>query len=206
MNQTDNVESEIDEVEVQQEPQEQAEEQIQEHVETQVPLSALKKERKRAQEAELKLKWLQEQQQKAVQQHPQEDESQYESATKADLLKMQHSAQEAAIRDIEERMWIRQNPEKNEELTQYLEPFLQQNPHLVAAINAKTNRYEEAYKLMEALSPKKQIQMKNPVVKKEAPNAPGGIPKNSNLNAAVDLFNMSDAEYNAWRKSQKRGR
>ena len=57
---------------------------------------------------------------------------------------------------------------------------------------------------MEALTPKQQAQLKAPQVRKEAPNAPGGVPKSAALNAAVDVMTMSDTEFAAWRQSKKR--
>ncbi len=60
---------------------------------------------------------------------------------------------------------------------------------------------------MEALSPKEQQNIRKPAVpKKEAPNAPTGVPKSASLNQAVDVMNMSDSEFSAWRVSQKKRR
>jgi len=204
MDNEDDVESnEIEQVQDQQPiDQEASEEQQQEKVEQQVPLSVLKKYRKRAQEAEWKLQYEREQKQSASQSAQEEDNTQYESATKADLK----SVQKAAVRDIEERLWIKQNPEKYEKVEADLQKFLTQNPHLVSAIDARSNRYEEAYRLMDALTPKQQANLRTPAPKREAPNAPGGVPKNASLNAAVDVMTMSDAEYNAWRRGQRAGR
>jgi hypothetical protein len=134
-----------------------------------------------------------------------EDNSKYETATREDVK----ASQEAAIRAIEERLWIKQNPEKFEIINDQLQTFLKQRPNLVLAINQSTNRYEEAYTLMTALSPKQQQQLKKdsaPVAKKEAPNAPGGIPKAAALNETVDVMNMSDSEFAAWRKSKQKRR
>lgn len=170
---------------------------------TMVPLSALQKLREKKKELELQLQW---ERQRYAQQHqepPQEDNSRYESATKEDL----RSSQEEAVRLIEEKMWIKQNPEKYEKVNEYLPTFLKQRPNLSSAINLASNRYEEAFTLMEALTPKQQQQLKKESApKKEAPNAPSGVPKAAAMNDNIDVMNMSDAEFSAWRKSKARRR
>jgi hypothetical protein len=60
---------------------------------------------------------------------------------------------------------------------------------------------------MNALTPKQQEKLKKdsaPIIKKEAPNAPGGVPKSTAMNQSVDVMSMSDSEFSAWRQSQKR--
>jgi len=200
------------------EPQEEIEqviEQVQEvsdesHVEevhektTMVPLSVAQKLREKKRELELELQWERQRNAQQQAQKPQEeDNSRYESATREDLSK----SQEEAIRVIEERLWIKQNPEKYEKINEFLPNFLKQRPNLTSAINQATNRYEEAYTLMEALTSKQQQAVRTPQVqKKEAPNAPGGVPKSAALNQAVDVMNMSDSEFASWRNSQKKRR
>lgn len=174
---------------------------------TMVPLSALQKVREKKRELELELQWERQRnaQQMQPQKAPEDDNSRYESATREDL----NRSQEEAIRLIEEKLWIRQNPEKYEVINDQLPIFLKQRPNLVSAINQSANRYEEAYTLMTALSPKQQQQLKkdsNPIPKKEAPNAPGGVPKAAALSEAVDVMNMSDSEFTAWRHSKKKRR
>jgi hypothetical protein len=173
---------------------------------TMVPLSALQKVREKKKELELELQWERQrnaQAQAAAQQPPEEDNSRYESATREDLSR----SQEEAIRVIEERLWIKTHPEKYEKVNEYLPQFLKQRPNLASAINQASNRYEEAYTLMEALTPKQQQQLAKPTpVKKEAPNSPGGVPKAAALNEAVDLMGMSDSEFAAWRASKKKRR
>ena len=172
----------------------------------QVPLSALQKERKKRQEIELELQWMK--QREAQQYAPppapvEEDNSRYESATREDLLR----AQEESLRLFEERQWIRSNPEKYEKVNEYLPKFLKQRPHLASAIKDAPNRYEEAYVLMEALTPKQQQQLKAPPTpKKDAPGSPTGVPKSAAMNQAVDVMSMSDSEFQAWRDSKKRRR
>jgi hypothetical protein len=131
-----------------------------------------------------------------------EDNSKYESATREDLSK----AQMEAVRIIEEKLWIKQNPEKYEKVNEYLPEFLNQRPNLAPAIGAASNRYEEAFVLMEALSPKQQSQLKPTTPKRVAPNAPTSIPKAAAMNEAVDVMTMNDADFNKWRQSQKRRR
>lgn len=174
---------------------------------TMVPLSALQKLREKKKELELELQW--ERQRNAQQAQPQkpaeDDNSRYESATKEDLSR----SQQEAIRVIEEKLWIKQNPEKYERINEQLSTFLKQRPNLVLAINQAANRYEEAYELMDKLTPKQQQQLAKqsaPIPKKEAPNAPGGVPKAAALNEAVDIMGMSDTEFAAWRQAKKKRR
>lgn len=176
----------------------------------QVPLSALQEERKRRQEerkrreeVEKELQWERNRKYEVPALKPEEDTSKYESATREDLLR----AQEESIRIMEERHWIKNNPEKYEKLNENLPQFLKQRPNLAAAINSASNRYEEAYTLMEALTPKQQQQLKQASSpKKEAPNGPSSVPKAAAMNQAVDVMSMSDSEFSAWRQSQKRRR
>jgi len=188
-------------VEGMQEVSEQHEQESKEVEEKQVPLSALQKMRKRAQEAEMRAEILEKYQQQPKQQEPEEDLRRYESATIADLERVQ----EQSVRMAEERFWIRQNQERYEYVNENLDKFLKQRPNLAHAINSASNRYEEAWTLMEALSPKQRKQMVAPSpVKKEAPNSPSGVPKAAAMNQAVDLMSMSDKEFAEWRVSQKR--
>lgn len=169
----------------------------------QVPLSALQKERKKRQEAELRAEYLERNQNQAMRQEPVEDNSEYESATKADL----QSYQREAIRTIEERLWIKQNPEKYERINEFLPKFLKERPNLVLAINDAPNRYEEAFTLMDALTPKQQQNiLKANSQRKVAPNSPNGVPKAAALNDAVDVMSMSDAEFAKWRSEKKKRR
>ncbi len=171
------------------------------HVEKQVPLSALQKERKKRQELEMQIEWERQQRQQPEKQ-PEDDSHKYESATREDLGR----SQQEAIRIIEEKLWIKANPEKYEKVNEYLPDFLKQRPNLASAINNSSNRYEEAFTLMDALTPKQQQQVKTVAIKKDAPNSPAGVPKSASLNQAVDLMNMSDSEFVSWRQSQKKRR
>lgn len=160
-----------------------------------VPLSKLLKERKKRQEIEQRYQEL------SRQQTQREDTSMYESATKQDLG---HTQQEI-IRVVEERAWIKANPEKYERLEGNLQDFLEQRPHLASAIRESPNRWEEAYTLMEALQPRQQQPQttKKEPVRKVAPNAPNSVPKSAGIKDAENLMHMSDTEYFAWRKAEK---
>lgn len=199
-------EDRIDQIMDQASPEEMIEQQIEkEEKTTMVPLSALQKVREKKRELELELQWERQRnaQQQSVQTPSEEDNSRYESATKYDL----QQTQQEAIRAIEEKLWIKQNPEKFEKINEYLPTFLKQRPNLASAISAASNRYEEAYTLMDALTPKQQKQLvKESSPKKEAPLAPSSIPRGAPLSDAVDVMQMSDAEFSEWRKSQRRSR
>lgn len=175
------------------------------HEKTMVPLSALQKLREKKKELELELQWERQRnaQAQAAPKPIEEDNSRYESATREDLSR----SQEEIVRIVDERRWIKENPEKFEKVQEFLPQFLKQRPNLASAINLASNRYEEAYELMDKLTPKQQQQLAKPQVpKKEAPNAPGGVPKGAALNEAVDIMSMSDSEFAAWRSSQKKRR
>jgi len=176
-------------------PQE-AQEAVQEE-ETMVPLHAVQKERRRRQEAEMRAKILEEQYAKAAEP---EDDSRYESATKEDLGK----AKSALKREIQEENWARDNPDRYRKINEDLPEFLKLRPNLAPAIEGATNRYEEAWTLMNALSPKQQ-QAVAQKPKLQAPGSPSGIPKAAAMSENVDLMNMSDSEFNTWR-TQRRGR
>jgi len=198
------VQSPIETAEV--ESQESAPEQEKQE-ETTVPLAALQKERRKRQEAEQRAKLyedIQAQQlrEKQQTQPAQDNDDQYEAATKADLRKMES----AAVRAMEERSWIRQHPERAEEVNEKLTAFLKQRPNLAPAIEAAQNRYEEAWTLMNALTPKQTKALKPVAIKRDAPGSPAGISKAAGMNQGVDVMAMTDSEYNAWRQSQRKRR
>ena len=172
---------------------------------TMIPLSVAQKLRQQKRELELELQWERQRNAQQSAPKPQEDDgSRYESATKADLTQ----SQEQTIRAVEERIWIKQNPEKAERVDEYLPKFLKQRPNLASAISQASNRYEEAWELMDALTNKEQRQMEKQKAppKKVAPNSPGGVPKAAVLNEAVDVMGMSDSEFRAWKDSKRRRR
>lgn len=165
-----------------------------------VPLEVLKKERRKRQEAERNAEY-QQQQLEAIKQarEPEDDSYKYESVTREESQR----TQQETIRIIEEKMWIKANPEKYEKLNEYLPEFLKQRPNLAKAIDESSNRYEEAYTLMEALTPRQQEKLKQ-APRKVAPNSPASIPKGAAMGMAVDVMSMSDSEFNEWRKSKRR--
>lgn len=175
---------------------------------TMIPLHVAQKLREQKRELELQLQWEQQERQRlmgqqAPKQQPQEDDhSRYESATREEV----RNSQEETVRMIEERLWIRQNREKYDYVNEHLPQFLKQRPNLASAINLAANRYEEAYQLMDALTPKQRQQLKPQPTQKPAPGAPGGVPKAAALNQAVDVMSMTDSEFAAWRKAQKQAR
>lgn len=193
---------------IQEQPQQEAPEQLdlvedmqaqEQPKEETVPLTALQKERRKRQEAEYELKYLREQQQ-AKPQEP--DESLYEAATREDLGK----AEAKIIQQVEERSWIKQNPERANYVNENLTEFLKQRPHLALAIEKAPNRYEEAWELMNALSPKQRESLRASAPKKSAPGNPAAVPKATAMNEALDFSSMSDAEFNAWRASKRKRR
>lgn len=180
----------------------------QQEQEQKVPLSALQKERRKRQEAEQRAKLYEDMQAQQLRerqqsQSVQEPEDEYEPVTKSELSKRD----ELILRRVEEAAWIRNNPEKAAELTEKLTDFLKQRPNLQYAIEAKTNRYEEAWNLMDALTPKQKLALKPATIpKKDAPGSPATLPKAAGMNQAIDLMSMNDSEYNAWRQAQKQRR
>lgn len=180
-----------------------------------VPLQSHIKMRKRAQEAEDKAKWLEQQlmnQQRMVSAPPvvEDDSRKYESATKAELDQAQLQTQAQAVQIVEEKLWMKANPEKFQQVVELLPDFLNQRPNLRHAISTASNRYEEAYTLMEALTPKQQAQIKPTITNKQptpkpkaAPGSPNGVGKGAALNETVDVMSMNDKEYTDWVKGRK---
>lgn len=170
--------------------------------EQKVPLSALQKERKKRQDLELENRYLKEYAVPKTQEKPVEDEVNYEPITKGEMDKKLAKERESTLRMAEERIWIKQNPEKAEIINEKLAEFLKIKPNLASAIEAAPNRYEEAWELMDKLSPKQKQALKpSATAKKDAPNSPSSVPKASNLNQTVDFMSMSDAEFRTWRQS-----
>lgn len=195
-----------DPTEVGEQAQEMVEQIEEQPKEEHVPLSALQKERRKRQEIEAENRWLKEQETRrlrAAETYQEPDESHLEPATREELGK----AEQKILRSVEERHWIKQNPEKAEEIKEKLQEFLNQRPHLAAAIENAPNRYEEAWLLMDALTPKQKIALRpQQSVKRDAPGNPATAPKAAAINQAVDFSNMTDAEFNAWRSAQRKRR
>jgi len=180
-----------------------------------IPLSVAQKLREKKRELELELQFERQERQRllaernAPQKPVEEDNSRYETATKADVREEVKMSQEEAFRAFEEKLWIKQNPEKYEQVNENLPKFLKQRPNLASAINQASNRYEEAFNLMEALSPRERKEMRaapTTIKKKDAPNAPGGVPKAGALNEAVDVMQMNDSEFRTWMNSKRKQR
>lgn len=170
--------------------------------EERVPLSALQKERRKRQEAERKSVWLEEINQKQLREsrpvEEKEDDS-YEAATKADL----RESNKKSLQQTQEQIWINNNPEKAIEVANNLKEFLNKRDHLRLAIEASPNRYEEAWTLMNAYEPKQRnINKSAEPPKKNAPGSPSNIPKAAGMNETVDFGQMTDDEFNKWRRSQ----
>jgi len=171
---------------------------------TMIPLSVAQKLREQKRELELELQWERQrnaQIQQQVQKPVEEDSSRYESATREEVARSQNET----IRAVEERLWIKANPEKFEYINEHLPKFLKQRPNLTTAIDLASNRYEEAFELMDKLTPKQKQQLVKPTqsVKKDAPNSPSAVPKAAALNEAIDVMRMSDSEFMKWKQSKK---
>ena len=171
---------------------------------THVPLSALQKERQKRKEYEERLRYYEELERQKQAQQQQEEEDPYEPLTKAEF----GQSKSEITRNVLETLWVKDNPDKAAEVNEKLDEFLKQRPHLRYALNAVPNRYEEAWNLMEALTPreKKALMTNNEQPKKEAPASPSSVPKAAGMNQAVDVMSMTDQEFNAWRKSKKQRR
>lgn len=191
-------------VEIVEEQAQQAESPVQEQPkEEHVPLSALQKERRKRQEIEQELRWHKEQMMaRKPEPAPEPDESLFEAATKEDLGKVKQQV----FREVQESTWIKTNPEKAAEINEKLAEFLKQRPNLARAIEDAPNRYEEAWTLMDALTPKQKAALRPSPIKKDSPGNPAAVPKAAAMNQTVDVMNMTDSEFNAWRQSQRKRR
>lgn len=163
--------------------------------ETMVPISVVKKERKKRQELQQENEYLKQQQQKAKE--PEDDYSKYESVTREELGK----SKTEILRDTREEIWAENFPDRAEAVEQELEDFIKQRPNLALAIQNSPNRLKEAWELMSALAPKKSDQRAKQ--RKDVPASPGTVPKSASLNESVDVMNMSDSEFREWRKSKR---
>ncbi len=170
--------------------------------EEKVPLSALQKERRKRQEAERRADWMEQNQAQQLRDSKKTDETEdddYEPVTKADLKKRDIKN----IQKMKEELWIENNPEKTQEVNENLKEFLKNRSHLGLAIESAPNRYKEAWTLMNALTPKQKVHLKNPdTPKKPAPGSPSGVSKAAAMNESVDVMKMTDSEFNTWRNSQ----
>lgn len=209
--QEENVTEQLDAVIENIEPTDQVQEERQEErQEEKVPLSALQKERKKRQEWEQRAKLYEQekaQQLSTPQQSVEEDEDQYEALTKAEYKKQTQQQKNNTIRDVMEALWAKQNPDKVHDVQDRLEELIKTKPHLRLAIEAAPNRYEEAWILLNALTPRQRASLKpSQTQKKPAPGSPTSVPKSAGMNESVNLMTMTDAEFNEWRKSKRRSR
>lgn len=160
-----------------------------------VPLSALQKERKKRQELEEEVNYYRSQYQEPVEEtHVPQD-----VVTRDDI----NALQADTLRQFNEQSWAKDNPEKIDFLNQNLETFLKQRPHLAQAIASAPNRYEEAFTLVSSLSPQQQQQLAKESSRK-SPLNPSNVPKASGVKQTMDVMDMSDDEFRAWRQSRKR--
>lgn len=176
-----------------------------------VPLRAVQKERRKRQEAEaeshrraVELEFYKSQLNKT--ETVQEDESEYETASRKELRDTASQTGENVKRDLREEIWAETYEAKAEWVDANLANFLKQRPNLTTAINGSKNRYKEAYELMTALSPKEQARLTEKPKRKDAPNTPNSIPKAAGVNQAMNLMDMSDSDFNEWRKTQRKKR
>ena len=172
--------------------------------ETSVPLSALQKERRKRQEMEIENRLLREQQMhRPAPVAEEQPDDRYESATREDLSKLKRDT----IREFQESNWMQMYPERYEKVNELLPEFLKRRPNLASAISGASNRYEEAWELMDKLTPKEQQKIKAASTpKKDAPGSPNSVPKGAALNQTIDVMSMNDAEFASWRQQQKRNR
>lgn len=204
--------------EVEQSEPDQEVEQEQEQVEQMVPLTALQKERRKRQEEEkARMRYEAENQfyrEQMTRKEPEEpDYSLEEPLTKGDAKKLKEEAEESAFKKLQEQNqkdaeaeWVSNNPEAYEYVTDNLEQFLEQRPNMTSAIHGARNRYREAFELMQALSPRQKKQMQQKTAKKPAPGSPNSVPKAANVSQVMNLHEMSDDEFNAWRREKRRRR
>lgn len=181
-----------------------------EQEQTNVPVSAIVKERRKRQEAEaaaqralVELQYLKEQMSSQKSEPEEEDESLYESVTKKELNDSKSSISSSVKREFREEMWAENNPEKAQWVDANLKEFLQQRPNYASAISESKNRYLEAWNLMNAFQPKQSVQ---PKPRKQGIQNPADVPKAPVASEAIDVMKMSDAEFREWRASKRRGR
>jgi len=165
-----------------------------------IPLSVVQKERKKRQQLQQELDFLKNQSQQPPQQQQDDEYSKYESITRDDLKK----SNSEMLRLIDERSWCSQHPEKHIYVENELENFLKQRPHLASAIDSAPNRIQEAWELMNALSPKAKVQVNKNSVRKDSPLSPNSVPKGASINEGLDVMNMSDEEFRSWRKTKRK--
>ena len=161
-----------------------------------VPLSVVQKERKKRQQVQEENDLLRSQQKTQLQE---EDCSKYETVTREELGKSNFET----LRSVREESWAESFPDKANHVNEELEYFIKQRPNLALAIQNSPNRLKEAWELMTALQPRKEVAKAQ---RKDVPASPGSVPKSAAMNETVDVMNMSDSEFRDWRKGKARRR
>ncbi len=180
---------------------------VEQKVEEQVPLKALKKERKKRQEAELKNQWNEERiQQLLSKEPPKEDTSNFEAVTKGELKDYSQNERLEIIRTVKEENWMEENPDKSEVIDEKLEDLLKEKPHLSYAILHSKNRYKEAWDQLMGHDKINAPRVKQEKRENKAPGSPANMPKSAGVNQAVDIMKLSDSEFNEWRSTQRKRR
>lgn len=188
--------------------QETTQDNIQEELEEvkHVPLRVLQKERRKRQELEARLAVIEEQQ-RNMQNATSDEEDEYETLTKKEYKDREKELLrrlEEKQRLKEENSWITRNPDKAEVIDEKLEEFLKNRPNFVSVVQNASNRYEQAWELLEKFTPQKNVTKAKPV--KNIPKAVNKVSKISAMNTNVDLMSMTDDEYFAWRRAQQKRR
>jgi len=161
-----------------------------------VPLSVVKKERKKRQQLQERIDHYEKQNTK-----PSQEDDRYEVVTREELGKTKFET----LRDMREYDYADKFPDRAKFVEQELEDFLHARPNLAPAIQNSPNRIQEAYELMTALSPKQREREKAASKPNDqVPRSPTSIPKAAALNEAIDVMNMSDNEFRQWRDSKRR--
>ncbi len=168
-----------------------------------VPLSAKIAERKKRQEAEQKVLWLEDQMTKLQQtQQPQ----QQPVDNSEDLLTVGQSNNNFASfkRDILEEFFLEQNPQTIERIKTELPEILKQpgNKWLADSIAQAPNRLQRAEQIMGMFGTKKEAL---PAPNRDnTPRSPQSVAKTNKLSIADRIMSMSDQELDDWRVSQKK--
>lgn len=184
-----------------QEQQEEAQEEKQE--EEKVPLSALKKVRKEAQEAKMRADLL-DQQMKQFQMGMQQQQPQVDNSHDLLTVGQQQEALYQWKRDILEEAFLEQNPDLVDRIKEELPEILQnpRNKWLADSLTQAPNRLQRAAQILEMFKPKREGVP--PPDRKNTPKSPQSVAKTNKLSVADRLMEMSDEELEEWRLSQKR--
>lgn len=182
------------------EQQEENNENIQEQEEGKVPLSALKKVRKEAQEAKMKAELLNQQ----IQQFQNGQSQQQMIDNSNDLMTVGQSQDilEQWKRNILEESYMEQYPEIVQRIENELPEILNKHKWLGDSLKQAPNRLHRAKEILEMFHPKKQAVP--PPNRNTTPKSPQSVAKANNVSSADRIMQMSDDELEQWRLSQKR--